>query len=92
MSRTPGVTLAAGAVGVMVTLLTVMLAMRFMMSAFPAAERRKDEPPWATLVSLTDPLLRPLRRLLQLVRPCGHWQTGISVGVLSTVEPSQSIA
>ena len=50
------------------TALTVMLATRFMMSAFPAAERRKDELPWAALVSLTDPMLRPVRRLLQLVR------------------------
>ena len=49
-------------------MLTVMLAMRFMMSVFPAAERRKDEPPWAALVSLTDPLLRPFRKFLQLVR------------------------
>ena len=69
MSRTPGVTLAAGAVGVTATLLTVVLATRFMMSVVPAAERRKDEPPWSALVSLTDPLLRPVRQLLQQVQP-----------------------
>ena len=68
MSRTPGITLAAGAVGVAATLLSISLATRFMMSVFPAAERRKDNPPWAALVSLTDPILRPVRQLLQQVR------------------------
>jgi len=89
VSRTPGVTLAGDALGVTFSVLTVMLAVRFIMSVFPAAERQKDEPPWAALVSLTDLMLRPVRQLLQQVRGLTPWQRGLNDSVF--VEADQRV-
>ena len=54
--------------GVASTALTVLCAVRFMMSLFPAAERRRQEAPWRHIVTATDPVLEPMRKLLSPVR------------------------
>lgn len=65
---TPMLVAGAAAVGVTSTTLTVLCAVRFMMSLFPAAERRQKEAPWHLLVTATDPILEPVRGVLQPVR------------------------
>lgn len=65
---TPMLVAGAAAVGVTSTALTVLCAVRFMMSLFPAAERRQKEAPWHLLVTATDPILEPVRGVLQPVR------------------------
>lgn len=62
----------AAAVGVISTAISALCAVRFMMSLFPAAERRRQEEPYSLIVSATDPWLQPVRRVLKPVRPRGR--------------------
>ncbi|GMH41842.1 hypothetical protein BSKO_09752 [Bryopsis sp. KO-2023] len=59
-----GATAVAAGFGAFAFVYTFILTGRFLMTVFPAVERKRKEMPYSLLVSSTQPALEPLRKLL----------------------------